>query len=158
MRRDREMNEQSTDNRDYDALLLDRQLCFPLYACAREVVKRYTPFLEEIGLTYTQYITMLVLWETPSMTSKQIGKRLRLDSGTLTPVLKKLEQRGLILRRRDASDERNLLVELTEEGSALRERAVEIPPRVGACLNLKPEDAMQLYTLLHRMLDGLENP
>lgn len=152
------MNEQSTDNRDYDALLLDRQLCFPLYACAREVVKRYTPFLEEIGLTYTQYITMLVLWETPSMTSKQIGKRLRLDSGTLTPVLKKLEQRGLILRRRDASDERNLLVELTEEGSALRERAVEIPPRVGACLNLKPEDAMQLYTLLHRMLDGLENP
>ncbi len=158
MRRDGEMNEQSTDNRDYDALLLDRQLCFPLYACAREVVKRYTPFLEEIGLTYTQYITMLVLWETPSMTSKQIGKRLRLDSGTLTPVLKKLEQRGLILRRRDASDERNLLVELTEEGSALRERAVEIPPRVGACLNLKPEDAMQLYTLLHRMLDGLENP
>ena len=152
------MNEQSTDNRDYDALLLDRQLCFPLYACAREVVKRYTPFLEEIGLTYTQYITMLVLWETPSMTSKQIGKRLRLDSGTLTPVLKKLEQRGLILRRRDASDERNLLVELTEEGGALRERAVEIPPRVGACLNLKPEDAMQLYTLLHRMLDGLENP
>ena len=84
------MNEQSTDNRDYDALLLDRQLCFPLYACAREVVKRYTPFLEEIGLTYTQYITMLVLWETPSMTSKQTGKRLRLDSGTLTPVLKKL--------------------------------------------------------------------
>ena len=158
MRRDGEMNEQSTDNRDYDALLLDRQLCFPLYACEREVVKRYTPFLEEIGLTYTQYITMLVLWETPSMTSKQIGKRLRLDSGTLTPVLKKLEQRGLILRRRDASDERNLLVELTEEGSALRERAVEIPPRVGACLNLKPEDAMQLYTLLHRMLDGLENP
>ena len=158
MRPDGEMNEQSTDNRDYDALLLDRQLCFPLYACAREVVKRYTPFLEEIGLTYTQYITMLVLWETPSMTSKQIGKRLRLDSGTLTPVLKKLEQRGLILRRRDASDERNLLVELTEEGSALRERAVEIPPRVGACLNLKPEDAMQLYTLLHRMLDGLENP
>lgn len=158
MRCDGEMNEQSTDNRDYDALLLDRQLCFPLYACAREVVKRYTPFLEEIGLTYTQYITMLVLWETPSMTSKQIGKRLRLDSGTLTPVLKKLEQRGLILRRRDASDERNLLVELTEEGSALRERAVEIPPRVGACLNLKPEDAMQLYTLLHRMLDGLENP
>ena len=158
MRRDGEMNEQSTDNRDYDALLLDRQLCFPLYACAREVVKRYTPFLEEIGLTYTQYITMLVLWETPSMTSKQIGKRLRLDSGTLTPVLKKLEQRGLILRRRDEADERNLLIELTEEGLDLRERAVEIPPRVGSCLNLKPEDAMQLYTLLHRMLDGLENP
>ncbi len=157
MRRDRVMNEKSADNRGYDALLLDRQLCFPLYACAREVVKRYTPFLEEIGLTYTQYITMLVLWETPCLTSKQIGKRLLLDSGTLTPVLKKLEQRGLILRRRDEADERNLLVELTEEGHDLRERAVEIPPRVGACLNLKPEDALQLYTLLHRMLDSLEN-
>lgn len=138
-------------------MLLDRQLCFPLYACAREVVKRYTPYLEEIGLTYTQYITMLVLWETPCMTSKQIGKRLRLDSGTLTPVLKKLEQRGLILRRRDEADERNLLVELTEDGKNLRERAVEIPQRLGACLNLTPEDAVQLYTLLHRMLDGLEN-
>ena len=151
------MNEKSTDNRAFDALLLDNQLCFPLYACAREVVKRYTPYLEEVGLTYTQYITMLVLWETPCMTSKQIGKRLRLDSGTLTPVLKKLEQRGLILRRRDEADERNLLVELTEEGMNLRESAVEIPHRVGACLNLKPEDALQLYTLLHRMLDGLEN-
>ncbi len=151
------MNRKSTDNRAYDALLLDRQLCFPLYACAREVVKRYTPYLEEIGLTYTQYITMLVLWETPCMTSKQIGKRLRLDSGTLTPVLKKLEQRGLILRRRDEADERNLLVELTEDGKNLRERAVEIPQRLGACLNLTPEDAVQLYTLLHRMLDGLEN-
>ena len=151
------MNRKSTDNRAYDALLLDRQLCFPLYACAREVVKRYTPYLEEIGLTYTQYITMLVLWETPCMTSKQIGKRLRLDSGTLTPVLKKLEQRGLILRRRDEADERNLLVELTEDGKNLRERAVKIPQRLGACLNLTPEDAVQLYTLLHRMLDGLEN-
>lgn len=151
------MNRKSTDNRAYDALLLDRQLCFPLYACAREVVKRYTPYLEEIGLTYTQYITMLVLWETPCMTSKQIGKRLRLDSGTLTPVLKKLEQRGLILRRRDEADERNLLVELTEDGKNLRERAVEIPQQLGACLNLTPEDAVQLYTLLHRMLDGLEN-
>ena len=151
------MNRKSTDNRAYDALLLDRQLCFPLYACAREVVKRYTPYLEEIGLTYTQYITMLVLWESPCMTSKQIGKRLRLDSGTLTPVLKKLEQRGLILRRRDEADERNLLVELTEDGKNLRERAVEIPQRLGACLNLTPEDAVQLYTLLHRMLDGLEN-
>ena len=151
------MNRKSTDNRVYDALLLDRQLCFPLYACAREVVKRYTPYLEEIGLTYTQYITMLVLWETPCMTSKQIGRRLRLDSGTLTPVLKKLEQRGLILRRRDEADERNLLVELTEDGKNLRERAVEIPQQLGACLNLTPEDAVQLYTLLHRMLDGLEN-
>ena len=137
----------------YDALLLDSQLCFPLYACAREVVKLYTPFLEKIGLTYTQYITMMVLWETPSVTSKKIGRRLYLDSGTLTPVLKKLEQKGLIRRRRDESDERNLLVELTAEGEALKDQAVEIPPQIGACIRLAPEDALQLYTLLHRMLE-----
>lgn len=139
----------------YDALLLDSQLCFPLYACAREVVKLYTPFLDSIGLTYTQYITMMVLWETPSVTSKQIGRRLFLDSGTLTPVLKKLEQKGLVSRKRDESDERNLLVELTAEGEELKKRAVEIPTQIGACIRLSPEDAQQLYTLLHRMLDAM---
>ena len=149
------MDGKSTGTEKYDALLLDRQLCFPLYACAREVVKRYTPFLERIGLTYTQYITMMVLWETPCVTSKQIGQRLLLDSGTLTPVLKKLEQKGLLRRRRDESDERNLLVELSAEGEALKEKAVEIPPQVGACLRLAPEDALQLYSLLHRMLDAM---
>ena len=146
------MNGEGVKRNKYDALLLDSQLCFPLYACAREVVKLYTPFLDAIGLTYTQYITMMVLWETPSVTSKQIGRRLYLDSGTLTPVLKKLEQKGLILRRRDESDERNLLVELTAEGEALKEQAVDIPAQIGACIRLSPEDALQLYTLLHRML------
>lgn len=149
------MNGEGVKRNKYDALLLDSQLCFPLYACAREVVKLYTPFLDAIGLTYTQYITMMVLWETPSATSKQIGRRLYLDSGTLTPVLKKLEQKGLILRRRDESDERNLLVELTAEGEALKEQAVEIPPQIGACIRLAPEDALQLYTLLHRMLETM---
>ena len=149
------MNGEGEKRNKYDALLLDSQLCFPLYACAREVVKLYTPFLDAIGLTYTQYITMMVLWETPSVTSKQIGRRLYLDSGTLTPVLKKLEQKGLILRRRDESDERNLLVELTAEGEALKEQAVEIPPQIGACIRLAPEDALQLYTLLHRMLETM---
>ncbi len=149
------MNGEGVKRNKYDALLLDSQLCFPLYACAREVVKLYTPFLDAIGLTYTQYITMMVLWETPSVTSKQIGRRLYLDSGTLTPVLKKLEQKGLILRRRDESDERNLLVELTAEGEALKEQAVEIPPQIGACIRLAPEDALQLYTLLHRMLETM---
>ena len=149
------MNGEGVKRNKYDALLLDSQLCFPLYACAREVVKLYTPFLDAIGLTYTQYITMMVLWETPSVTSKQIGRRLYLDSGTLTPVLKKLEQKGLIRRRRDESDERNLLVELTAEGEALKEQAVEIPPQIGACIRLAPEDALQLYTLLHRMLETM---
>lgn len=141
------------ENMNYDALRLDSQLCFPLYACAREVVKRYKPFLDELGITYTQYITMMVLWETPVVTSKEIGKRLFLDSGTLTPVLKKLEEKGFVRRSRDSGDERNLVVELTEEGAALKERAVTVPPRIGACIRLDGDDARELYVLLHRLLD-----
>ena len=141
------------ENMNYDALRLDNQLCFPLYACAREVVKRYKPFLDELGITYTQYITMMVLWETPVVTSKEIGKRLFLDSGTLTPVLKKLEEKGFVRRSRDSGDERNLVVELTEEGAALKERAVTVPPRIGACIRLDGDDARELYVLLHRLLD-----
>ncbi len=141
------------ENANYDALRLDNQLCFPLYACAREVVKRYKPFLDELGITYTQYITMMVLWETPVVTSKEIGKRLFLDSGTLTPVLKKLEEKGFVRRSRDSGDERNLVVELTEEGAALKERAVTVPPRIGACIRLDGDDARELYVLLHRLLD-----
>ena len=99
---------------DMDPLRLDSQLCFPLYACAREVVKRYKPFLDDIDLTYTQYVTMMVLWEKPSVTSKEIGERLHLDSGTLTPVIKKLAEKGLVTRRRYAEDERNLVVAITD--------------------------------------------
>ena len=139
----------------YDVLKLDSQLCFPLYACAREVVRLYKPYLDAIDLTYTQYITMMVLWETPHVTSKQIGQRLLLDSGTLTPVLKKLEEKGLVCRCRDQEDERNLLVTLTDEGLALRERALDIPPQIGSCIRLSPEDAFQLYTLLHRLMDAM---
>ena len=140
----------------FDALKLDNQLCFPLYACAREVVKRYKPALDGIGLTYTQYITMMVLWEEGQTTSKHIGERLRLDSGTLTPVLKKLEERGLLTRRRAAEDERNLAVALTAEGAALRERAAGIPERMGACVKLDPQDAARLYELLYKLLGALE--
>ena len=139
----------------YDALKLDNQLCFPLYACAREVVKRYKPFLDEIDLTYTQYVTMMVLWEKPSVTSKEIGERLHLDSGTLTPVLKKLAEKGLVTRRRCETDERNLTVTLTEAGLALRERAVCIPGQMGACIHLSPEDAQTLYRILYQLLGGL---
>ena len=150
------MNRKSTDNRAYDALLLDRQLCFPLYACAREVVKRYTPYLEEIGLTYTQYITMLVLWETPCMTSKQIGKRLRLDSGTLTPVLKRLCQAGYLSRERAAEDERLLTLTLTEEGRKLKTKAVGIPPAIAECMGLTMEEFGTLYTLTYKALSNME--
>ncbi len=146
-----------TENRTQSntALLLDSQLCFPLYACAREVVKRYRPFLDGIGLTYTQYIAMMVLWETPCISSRQLGRRLFLDSGTLTPVLKKLESMGYINRKRDEKDERNLILTLTEAGEALKERAALIPPQMSACIRMDPQDAIQLYTLLHRLLDTM---
>ena len=146
-----------TENRTQSntALLLDSQLCFPLYACAREVVKRYRPFLDGIGLTYTQYIAMMVLWETPCISSRQLGRRLLLDSGTLTPVLKKLESMGYINRKRDEKDERNLILTLTEAGEALKERAALIPPQMSACIRMDPQDAIQLYTLLHRLLDTM---
>ena len=138
------------------ALLLDNQLCFPLYACAREVIKRYRPFLDELGLTYTQYIAMMVLWETPCVSSRQLGRRLCLDSGTLTPVLKRLETMGYVNRKRDEKDERNLIVTLTEAGQALKERAAFVPGQMAACIRMEPEDALQLYTLLHRLLDTMQ--
>ena len=146
-----------TENRTQSdtALLLDSQLCFPLYACAREVVKRYRPLLDEIGLTYTQYIAMMVLWETPCVSSKQLGRRLFLDSGTLTPVLKKLEAMGYVNRKRDEKDERNLILTLTEQGAALKARAARIPPQMASCIPLDPQDALRLYTLLHRLLDAM---
>ena len=143
------------DAQDFDPLRLDNQLCFPLYACAREVVKRYKPFLDEVGLTYTQYVTMMVMWEARQTTSREIGERLRLDSGTLTPVLKKLEERGLVTRSRSREDERNLNVTLTPEGAALREKALDIPARLGACISLSPEDAVALHDLLHKLLSVL---
>lgn len=137
----------------YDALKLDNQLCFPLYACARAIVKQYKPFLDEIDLTYTQYITMMVLWEHKHITSKALGEKLYLDSGTLTPVLKKLEEKGLITRARDAQDERNLMVTLTPQGEALKEPASDIPGKMAGCIPLDPGDAMALYRILHKMLD-----
>ena len=143
------------DDTRYDALKLENQLCFPLYACAREVVKKYKPFLDDIDLTYTQYVTMMVLWEKPSVTSKEIGERLHLDSGTLTPVIKKLAEKGLVTRARSAEDERNLVVTLTDAGHALRDRAACIPGQMGQCICLSPEDAATLYRILYQMLGSL---
>ena len=138
----------------YDVLKIDNQLCFPLYACAKEIVRKYKPFLDEIDLTYTQYIAMLVLWEEKEINVKALGKRLYLDSGTLTPVLKRLEQKGLISRQRDSRDERNLIVRLSEQGEALKEKAVEIPHKMAGCVTLSEDDAAQLYRILHEMLSN----
>ena len=144
------------DAQGYDALKLENQLCFPLYAASREVVKRYRPHLEPLGLTYTQYIAMMVFWEHKKCSVKELGEKLYLDSGTLTPVLKSLEAKGYVRRRRSAEDERVLLVEVTAEGEKLREKALSVPERVGACVRLTPDEAQTLYGLLYRLLGTLE--
>ncbi len=139
---------------EYDPLKLENQLCFPLYACAKEVVRKYKPLLDELGLTYTQYIAMMVLWEHRQVNVKSLGERLYLDSGTLTPLLKKLESDGLVCRTRSTKDERNLEVTLTAKGERLRGQALSVPAKIGACLPLSPEEAATLYQLLHRVLGG----
>lgn len=140
---------------EYDCLKLDHQLCFPLYACAREVVKKYHPFLKEIDLTYTQYIAMLVFWEKGQCSAKELGDLLYLDSGTLTPVLKSLENKGLIKRARSVTDERLLIAEITEKGQALKQQAVKIPAQVAGCVNLEPAEAQTLFQTLHKLLNSM---
>ena len=141
------MNEQN-----YDALKIENQLCFPLYACSREVIKQYKPYLDKMDLTYTQYVVMLALWEEKEMTVKALGDRLYLDSGTLTPLLKKLEAKGYITRTRSRKDERNLLVGVTESGAALREEAMEMPRAIREHTELTREEAETLYRLLYKIL------
>ncbi len=144
------MDEKTTSK----ALRLDNQLCFPLYAAARRVVSLYTPYLKPLGLTYTQYIVFLVLWEHDGLTVGELGRRLYLDNGTLTPLLKKLEASGMIERTRDTSDERVVVITLTDAGRALEQKAVEIPLRVGSCLHLDASQAQSLYTILYQLLEG----
>ena len=136
----------------YDRLKLENQLCFPLYAASREVIKRYRPYLDALDLTYTQYITMMVLWEEKRMNVTELGKKLFLDSGTLTPVLKSLETKEYICRSRSKEDERVVIAALTEKGSELREQAIHVPQSVAGCINLDSEEALQLYQLLYKVL------
>ncbi len=144
-------------NEDYtgESLKLENQLCFPLYAAARKVVSLYTPLFKPLGITYTQYLVFMLLWEHDGLTVGELCHRLYLDSGTITPMLKKLADRGLIRRERSAEDERVVCIFLTEEGRALKEKAVEIPQRVGCCIHLSPEEAQTLYTLLYKILQDL---
>jgi DNA-binding MarR family transcriptional regulator len=136
----------------YDCLKISNQLCFPLYACSKEIVKRYKPYLDPLDLTYTQYITMMVIWEEKEITVKALGDKLFLDSGTLTPVLKKLEQKGYVKRSRSKDDERNLIITLTDEGLELKKQACKIPAKMGQCVNLSKEESAQLYTILYKIL------
>ncbi len=143
--------------KNYDVLKLENQLCFPLYAASREIIRQYRPLLDELDLTYTQYITMMVFWEVGQINVKELGKRLYLDSGTLTPLLKSLEAKGYVNRSRSKEDERVLNVALTAEGEALRERAVEIPGKLMGCLPLEEKEALELYRLLYKLLENSED-
>lgn len=140
----------------YDSLCLKNQLCFPLYVCAKEVIRRYKPLLDELDLTYTQYVVMMYMWEKRSGNVKEIGNALLLDSGTLTPLLKKLEAKGFITRVRSKVDERNLEIEITEEGMALRDKALTVPAEMSKCVALTKEEAETLCRLIHKVLAHIE--
>lgn len=141
----------------YDSLKLENQLCFPLYAAAKEITRKYKPFLDKLDLTYTQYICMMVMWEHKSMNVKKLGEYIYLDSGTLTPLLKKLEDKGFIERKRSDSDERNLEITITDEGMELRDKALSVPESMGSCIQLSNEEAMLLYKVLYKILNNLNN-
>jgi DNA-binding MarR family transcriptional regulator len=138
-------------------LKLEHQLCFPLYASSKELIKRYKPLLDELDLTYTQYIAMMILWEKKSVNVNELGRFLFLDSGTLTPMLKKMEQKGLLCRTRQGADERKVLITITDAGETLKERAKRVPQRIAACVNLTPDEADTLYRLLYKLLSNADN-
>ncbi|MCR4870761.1 MAG: MarR family transcriptional regulator [Atopobiaceae bacterium] len=140
---------------DFNPLALENQLCFPLYAASKEITRRYKPFLDPLGLTYTQYVAMMVLWEHDGITVGELGSKLYLDSATLTPLLKRLEAHGFVRRERSHEDERAVIVTLTDEGRALRERALEVPYCMAGCLEISPEDATELKMLLEKLLRSI---
>ena len=145
-------------NTDYrEAMKLANQLCFPLYAATRHVTGLYTPWLKPLGLTYTQYIVLLVLWERDGISVTEIGEKLMLDNGTLSPLLKKMEQAGYVERRRCRKDDRIVEITLTDAGKALQEKAKEVPGHVASCIDLPPEKAQTLYALLYELLDNQKN-
>ena len=139
---------------EYESLRIENQLCFPLYACAKELVRKYSPLLEKIDLTYTQYITMMILWENKEIKVKDLGEELFLDSGTLTPLLKKLEAKGYVERIRDKSDERNVTIKITKEGEKLQDKALTVPEEIKKCIYLSPVEANVLYELLNKLLNN----
>lgn len=137
----------------YEKMKLDNQLCFSLYAASREVIKTYKPQLDKYGLTYTQYIAMLVVWEYEKITVKEMGQKLHLDSGTLTPVLKKLLLMELINKYRDKDDDRVVIVELTEKGRKMKDEIIEVPEKMYCNFSKNIEDAIELKRLLDNLLE-----
>ncbi len=141
------MNKQNT-------LKLDNQLCFQLYAASKEIIRQYSPLLDELDLTYTQYITLLALWEKDQISVKELGSKLYLDSGTLTPLLNKLKQKGLIEKNRHEKDGRELIISLTKKGRNLKEKALDIPESIAKCVKLKNDEALAFFKLLNKVLQG----
>ena len=139
----------------YDVLKLENQICFPLYACSKEIVKRYRPYLDVLDLTYTQYLALMVVWEKREVNVKELGEKLYPDSGTLTPVLKNLEAKGYVCRTRSTTDERVLNVKITDKGEALKDKALDVPQKVAGCVKLAPQEAVELYRLLHKILGNM---
>ncbi len=144
------------DSKNYDLLRLENMLSFPLYACSKEIIKQYKPYLDKLDLTYTQYITMLALWEHQTLTVKDLGQYLYLDSGTLTPLLKKLENKGFITRKRSESDERNVIVRITDTGKQLQDEALMIPEKILSLTTMDQEELKSLYHILNKLLKYVE--
>ena len=145
------------DSKKYDSLKLDNQVCFPLYACSKELVNQYNPYLKKLGLTYTQYIVMMVMWEHETVSSRDLAQKLHLDYGTLTPVLKRLESSGYVTKERDPKDERLLIVRITAKGEDLKEEAGKSPPCSVGGVGLTPEECKTLYELTDKALANMEN-
>lgn len=140
----------------YDSLRLENQLCFPLYLCSKEIIRHYTPFLNKLNLTYTQYIVMLYLWENDNVNIKKLGESLMLESNTLTPLLKKLETKKYIKRTKNKDDERNIVITLTDLGKSLKDEALEVPKQMGKCIDLSKEEAITLYKLIYKVIANVE--
>ena len=140
----------------FDVLKLENQICFPIYACSKEIIKKYRPLLRELDLTYTQYLVMLTMWEYKSMKIKELGEKLLLDSGTITPVVKSLEKKDFLEKRRSDEDERIVEVSVTELGWITREKAVEIPSKLIECIGLDEKEGIQLYSLIRTLLLKLQ--
>lgn len=151
------MSQQISEYDHCEAMKLDNQLCFPLYAAARKVTSLYTPWLKELGLTYTQYVALLVLWERGEVKVGELCERLMLDNGTVSPMLAKMERAGWVHRTRSADDERVVVVTLTGEGRALQDKAKDVPLRVAGCIPLPEKKAHELYELLYELLGNMDN-
>ena len=140
----------------YESLKLKNQLCFPIYLCSKEIIRKYTPVLDRLNLTYTQYIVMMYFWEKRESNVKDIGKALMLDSSTLTPLLKKLENKGYLKRVRSNKDERNLVITLTDEGDKLKDKALDVPKEMSKCISISEDEAKTLYSIIYKVLLNVE--